>query len=189
MRYAVLGCALTLAAVFAVSAGSKLAGRSAFAAFVASTGRLLPDPRLSPALVAFGVVTAELAVPPLLVAAPAVGLGLAAALLLSFSVGVLVAVRRGVQAPCRCFGASAARLNRFHALRSGALAVFAVVGAAMAVPLRGAGWVVQLHPGGIAVTILCAAVLALLVFFFDDIAALFASTPAMTGRTGVPERS
>lgn len=193
MRYAVLCAALTLGAVFVVSAVSKVSSRAAYGSFVAATGRLLPARSLPRRPFALAVVAGEFAVAPLLLLVPTVGLALAAALSLAFAAGILSAVRRGVRAPCRCFGASAAPLRRLHAVRGGALAVVALgalgqLAGAGAVRLTAAGLLAGLHPAGAALAAVGSAALVLLTIYFDDIAELFKPTPTLAGRAGPAER-
>jgi hypothetical protein len=157
-----------LALVFVVAAVGKLRDR---AAFVASVREL----RVAPAApVAAAVVAAELLVVLLLVpgrpAATAAGLALAAGLLLAFTAAVVSALRRGLAAGCRCFGASTASpYGRRHVARNLALAVVAVAGAAAA-------------PADPAVTgpvvlaaVPLAALAALVVTRLDDLVALVAA--------------
>lgn len=194
MRYVVLSAGLALAVVFAASAVSKLRGRDAYAAFVAATGRLLPTRALPRRPVALVVVAGEVAIPPLMVLSPAAGLTTTAVLSASFTVGILLAVHRGVRAPCRCFGASAAPLRRLQALRSGGLAVLAAVALGL---LVGAGltWstgidlLAGLHPAGVLLAAVAAVVLALLTIYFDDIAELFAPASTPVGGASAAERN
>ncbi|EXG82682.1 MauE/DoxX family redox-associated membrane protein [Cryptosporangium arvum] len=181
MRYLVLVAAATLWVVFAVSAVSKLRGRAAYAAFVASTGRLLPSRFGAARPVALLVLAAELAVVGTLPVVPVAGLGVGAVLLGAFGVAILAATRRGVTAPCRCFGASARPLGAAQAVRNGLLAVLAAGGAAAAVavgdPLAGA------HPAGVAIALFGALVLAVLTISFDDVADLLTTGSVAVDRT------
>ncbi|GAA0241065.1 MauE/DoxX family redox-associated membrane protein [Cryptosporangium japonicum] len=181
MRYLVLVAAATLWVVFAVSAVSKLRGRAAYAAFVASTGRLLPPRFRAARPAALLVVVAELVVVATLPVVPVAGLVLGAALLGAFGVAILGAVRRGVTAPCRCFGASARPLGVAAAVRNGLLAVLATGGAAAAAavpaPLDGA------HPAGVAIAAFGALVLAVLTISFDDVADLLTPGSVAVDRT------
>jgi len=181
MRYVVIGCAAVLAAVCVVSAASKARSRSAFVAFIASAGLLLPKyPRSLAVPIAWAVLGAEVAVTPLLFLAPIAGFALAAVLLLGFCGTVALAVHKGVREPCRCFGAGAAPLGYRHAVRAGALGGIAVLGGAGAVALavRGAaGLFVGADPGGVAVAVAVATVLVAVTVRLDDLVDLF-STPA-----------
>jgi hypothetical protein len=174
MQYFEIGVRYLLGTVFLTSFLGKAAGRVAYDGFVASlrATRLLPGLTgvMAPAL-----VTAELAVCALLVvpAAPGVavaGLVAAASLLVGLTAGVTLVVRRGVTAPCHCFGASATVLGRRHIARNGAVAALAVAGAVAATDLRA-------HPGGAVLAALGGVVLGALVVRLDDVLELFRSTP------------
>ncbi len=138
----------------------------------------------------------EAAVPVLLAlpgTAPA-GLGLAGAVLATFTVALGRAWRRGVREPCRCFGAGAAPLSRAQVVRNGLLTTIAAAGLAAA--LR---WPAPSAPGagaaaaGIALAALAGVIAAMVLIRLDDIVALFApSAPQLvpTGsRRAAPERS
>lgn len=174
MQYFDIGVRYLLGTVFLTSFLGKAAGRVAYDGFVSSlrATRLLPGLTgvMAPAL-----VTAELTICALLVvpAAPAVtvaGLTAAASLLAVLTVGVTLVVRRGVTAPCHCFGASATVLGRRHIARNGTLAALAVAGAVAATDLRA-------HPGGAVLAALGGVVLGALVVRLDDVLELFRSTP------------
>lgn len=192
MRYLILGCAVALLVVFGVSAVTKLRNPSAYAAFVRSTRQLLPPGSRLIAPAARLVVGAEVAAVVLLAVLPAAGLAVAAALLTAFSVAILAAVRRGASAPCRCFGASSRPLGRSQAARNATLALLALIGAvgAMTQAVRWTpGLVAGLHPGGVAVAVLAAAMVALCTIFFDDFADLFTSGSVPAGRDRATERT
>ncbi|MDW5330296.1 MauE/DoxX family redox-associated membrane protein [Plantactinospora sp. KLBMP9567] len=182
VRYVAMSCLVTLAAVFTVSAFSKLRGRSAYDAFVAATGRLAPVGWLPAGPIAALVLGAELVVAVLLPVLPVAGLALAAVLLAAFCAGILGALRRGVRAPCRCFGSSDTPLRRRHAARAAALAAVALVGAVAAGPASGQDLITGARPEAVALAVGAATVLALLTFTLDDIVDLFAPRP-------VPARS
>ncbi|GAA2884676.1 methylamine utilization protein MauE [Streptosporangium fragile] len=149
MDYVVIGCRALVGIVFLVSAATKIRPLAS-GEFAASVRRLtgLRGARARP--VALGVVLLEGAVPVLLVvrglAVP--GFVLAGALLAAFSTAILVALRRGVRAPCRCFGAAEIPLGPRHLVRNALLGVAAAASAA-----------------------------ALLVIGADDIAGLFREEP------------
>ncbi|WP_328853332.1 hypothetical protein OG994_12445 [Micromonospora globbae] len=189
VRYVAVSCLVTLAVVFTVSAFSKLRGRSAYDAFVAATGRLVPVGWLPAGPVAAAVLGAELAVPLVLPVRPVAGLALAAGLLVAFCVGILRALRRGVRASCRCFGASGAPLGRRHAGRAAALAVLALVGAAAAGAASGPDLIAGARPEAVALAVGAAAVLALLTLTFDDLVDLFAPGPVPARDATVPKGS
>jgi hypothetical protein len=120
--------------VFLVSAVSKLRGSRQFREFAASLTamRLLPSRLVTP--VAAVVAATELAVPVLLAPLPvpglaAAGFAIAALLLAGFAVAIVVVLRRGVQASCRCFGGSgAAPFGRHHVVRNAVLTLIAGLG-------------------------------------------------------------
>jgi hypothetical protein len=93
----------------------------------------------------------------------------AAALTAVLTAGVAVAVRRGVAAPCACFGSRGrASLSGVHLTRNACLLAVLMAGAA------GAG--IELSPPGPAAAALAAVaggVSALLLTRLDDLAALF----------------
>lgn len=171
MPYALIAGRALLGTVFLLAAGSKLAGPAALRAFTGAVLALQPIPRLSPrlapALVAV-VLTAELAVPVLLVAGPTARLGavLAALLLTGFAAVVARAVRAGRDPQCRCFGSTAAGAGRGHAVRN---LLLAVVGLLVAVPSPAA----PAHPAGAVLAIFVGALLAVLVAYADELAYLF----------------
>jgi hypothetical protein len=122
---------LTLSAVFLVSAGSKLAtgpARSAFAEAVTAYGAV---PARWSRPVAALVVLSEVAVAAGLWAGPVSrpALSAAAALLLAFSLALGAGLRRGVDMPCACFGASYAPARLPEIARNLLLAALAVIGA------------------------------------------------------------
>lgn len=169
MVYLALGCRCAIGVAFLVSAVGKLHSRPAFRAF-ASWLAALPVPlvRRWPGLVA-GVMAATEALIVVLVALPwmaRAGLALAAVVLAVFAAGTWLAVARGADTPCQCFGVSASRLGRRHVVRDALLATVAVVGAAAA----GSGGV---RLGGVAVSLGAGLVIAVFVVFLDDLAALF----------------
>lgn len=164
-----------LALVFVASATGKLRGAIAFRSFETATrGMGVPARLVRPAAVA--VLAAEVLTIPLLALPPGglVGFVLAAALLLAFSVGIALAVRRGTRQSCNCFGSSKTPMGVRHLVRNGLLLAVVTVGAAAAVT----GATPPQHPAAIAIAAVAAAVGAALVIRYDDLAALF-----------VPERS
>ena len=98
-----------------------------------------------------------------------VALAGAAALMAVLTAGVAVAVRRGVTAPCACFGSSGrAPLGGVHLARNAYLLVVLVTGVASAG--------LQRWQPGLAAAVLAASaggVPALLLTRLDDVAALF----------------
>ena len=111
-----------LAAVFAFAAGAKLADRTATAEGFRALHVRHAD------LLAVAVPVLELVTAVLLVAAPAVGAGLALFLLFWFSVLLVRRLRAGSNAPCKCFGSTRTRpIAWTDVLRNGLLAVLAVL--------------------------------------------------------------
>jgi hypothetical protein len=90
---------LALAGAFVLAAAGKLVRPDATASAFGSFG--IPRPHQAARV----VPAAELVVAVLLVAAPVAGGVLALVLLAAFSAVLLRAVRDGIRAPCRCFGA------------------------------------------------------------------------------------
>jgi peroxiredoxin len=101
MAFVALACRLLLAAVFVVSGVAKLRDPSGAATASANLG----VPRRASVAVARTVTVLELLVAVLLLT-PAflLGAALALALLLVFTVGVLLTLRRGEHPDCHCFG-------------------------------------------------------------------------------------
>ncbi len=196
MGYLVVGCRVLVGTVFAIAVVGKIRGTVPLRAFVRSLGDLASVPRRLRPVVAAAVLLCEAAVPVLLAlpgTAPA-GLGLAGAVLATFTVALGRAWRRGVREPCRCFGAGAAPLSRAQVVRNGLLTTIAAAGLAAA--LR---WPAPSAPGagaaaaGIALAALAGVIAAMVLIRLDDIVALFApSAPQLvpTGsRRAAPERS
>ncbi|WP_158645597.1 MauE/DoxX family redox-associated membrane protein [Stackebrandtia albiflava] len=172
MIYLDVACRCALIVVFAVSAFTKSYGSESFARFVRSVRDMgvLPE-RVAARPVALAVVSAEVAIPLLLVvpsaATGSAGFVLAAGLLLGFTVAIVLSVRRGNQTPCRCFGHSTVPLGVRHVWRNGALILVAASGAVAA--MTGAG---TTEPGVTAVAVVAGLVVGGLVTVFDDLAEL-----------------
>lgn len=132
MEYLQFGCQVLLGGVFAVSAGSKLYSRTAFADFTTATARLTGAGAGRARQLAVAAVAAEitivlaLIVPALVLWGFAVGIGLLAV----FSAAVVRSLRHGQTAPCRCFGASNSPLGTQHVARNAVLAAFGALGIA-----------------------------------------------------------
>jgi hypothetical protein len=170
VQYLVLGIQCLVGTVFLVSATSKVVGRHAFCQFVTSVGGLLrlPPGRARP--IALLVVVAEYAVCVLLAPpqpVPAAGLALTAVLLASFTVVIAFALRHGVSAPCRCFGAATTPPGIRHMTRNLLLALAAIVG------VVAGRTTAPVHPGGVVVAVLTGLVVGVLVCLLDDIVDLF----------------
>ncbi|MBB5130231.1 MauE/DoxX family redox-associated membrane protein [Streptomyces griseoloalbus] len=164
-----------LGTVFLASFLSKTAGPGAFDAFVASLRSMRLLPPMTVRAVARGVVAAEGAIFALLLLPMAVatagGFVLAAGLLTAFTAGIARVIRRGLRVPCRCFGSSAAPLDRRHLMRNAVLVTMAVVGACTS-GARG-----PIHLGGLAVSASIGLALGVVVTALDDIAELFRPAP------------
>lgn len=177
MAYLGLGCRCVIGLVFLVSAVSKLRSRGAFREFTAWLVSLpLPVVRRCPGVLAAALAAVEAGIVVLdalpwaawtVWTAPA-ALILAAVTLAVFTAGTWLAIRRGANQPCQCFGASATPLGRRHVIRDAVLCAIAVTGALTAGSVATSG-------GGIAVSLFAGAVIALLVVFLDDLAALYSA--------------
>jgi hypothetical protein len=186
MVYVALASRCVIGAVFAVSLVSKLRSRTAFrefAGWLASLPVLPPRTRRVAAVVLAAAETAVL----LLVALPWTvvgGLAIAAVLLMALTAGVAATMRAGTSAPCQCFGRSGSPLSSRHVVRNLALSVLAAVGAVAVVASASS----TIHPAGLAVSLGAAAVVALVVLFMDDLAALMneGAFDALSGRRHRP---
>lgn len=168
LPYAVLGCQLVVAGVFALSSAGKLRDPAGFARSLEPFGIGARARRpLAGALIA-----TELVVVPLVLWRPlaAAGLFLAAGLLALFAAAIARTVRAGRRVRCRCFGADGAVLRPAHAWRNGALAGLALAGGALAAT-DPAG---TIEAGGAVVVAAAAAAVLLLLWAFDDVAELLA---------------
>jgi hypothetical protein len=174
MSYLVIGARVLLLGVFVVALAGKLRRRAAFDEFRRSIAELRVLPRNWSLAAALAVTAAEAAIIVLLGLPYTVlpGFGLAAVLLVVFTTGIVLALRRGQRAPCRCFGASAAPLGPAHVVRNLILTAAGVTGLIAAFAAGTAG----VQPGGIAVTLAAAAVGVLIVVRLDDLVALFAAS-------------
>lgn len=121
------GCAVVLAAVFVWAAVAKAARVTETSAGFSALG--VPAPAVS----ARAVPAIELVLAVALLAVPRVGGVAALVLLAAFSAFLAVAVRRGVRAGCRCFGATRVEpVSAADLVRNGLLAGLAT--AALAAP-------------------------------------------------------
>jgi len=182
MAELVIAALMTAVVTYGVSAASKLRSGRAYRAFRAGLAATALVSRPLTGLAAALLVTAETAVTGLCAAAlimtslsrasaPAltgVALAGAAALMAVLTAGVAVAVRRGVTAPCACFGSGGrAPLGGVHLARNAYL---------LAVFVTGASAGLQRWQPGLAAAVLAASaggVSALLLTRLDDVAALF----------------
>jgi hypothetical protein len=183
--YVVLACRGLTGMVFLVSVFSKVRSGPAFRGFEAwLAGLPVPAARSWPGPVAVVMTAAEAAIV-VLVALPwtaRAGLVLAAAVLAVFTAGTWLAVARGADQPCQCFGTSASPLTRRHVVRDALLCAVAAAGAVGA----GSGGA---RPAGLVVSLATGLAVALPMVFLDDLAGLFTATgdtspdlaPAVTG--------
>ncbi|GGR08911.1 MauE/DoxX family redox-associated membrane protein [Streptomyces netropsis] len=184
MEYLVVGARGLLGLVFLVSVAGKVAGRSAFTAFVASVRSLGVVPPVLVRPVARTVVAGEAAVC-VLTAVPVRGAAtagflVASALLAAFTAGIAAAVRRGATAPCRCFGPSTTPLDTPHIVRNVLLFAVAVAGV-LAVPVAADG-----RPGGLVVAGIAGLFAGAVVTRLDHLLALFRPLPA-SARAGATD--
>ncbi|MEU1394064.1 MULTISPECIES: MauE/DoxX family redox-associated membrane protein [unclassified Nonomuraea] len=159
MPYIELGCRAVLCLVFLAALAGKATG---WRAFVSSVPGLAP--RLPAVPVAVAVLAGESAAVVLLVLGERAGFMLAAVLLAAFAAAILLALRRGAAATCRCFGVTAAPLSRVQIVRNLLLIAVAVT-----------GWVMpggRVELAGVALALVAAAVLAAVLVLFDDLADL-----------------
>jgi hypothetical protein len=174
---------LTLqACVYGASAASKVAGRAAFVSFRAgmrATG-LIPEPSLR--VVTVLLVSAEVGVAAVsataaagMALAPRRGvllagsaLGVGCVLIATLLGGVVLVVRGGTQARCRCFGATSSRpLSAVHLVRNSFLLVIVAIALAVNV-FRGPG--VTASGAGDLVAAASGLIGALLFIRWDDLA-------------------
>ncbi|MGW1077955.1 MauE/DoxX family redox-associated membrane protein [Streptomyces sp. NPDC002537] len=171
MGYLALGIRCLIGAVFLASSVGKVMGQGAFDRFVSSVEGMRVLPARSARSVARSVVVAEFTVCVALVApvraAAVTGFVVAGGLLAVFATGILLSLRQGVRAPCRCFGVSASPLGPRHVVRNLVLTALTVVGAA-AVSASGAT-----TAGGAAVAVVGGLLAGGLVAALDDILDLF----------------
>ena len=163
-----------LAVVFAYSAVAKLRDRGSFREFRAWLADLpLPVMRRHARLAAAAATGAEVLIAACLALpwATLAGFALAGATLAIFIAGTCLAIARGTQAACQCFGTHGARLGPRHVARDAVLLAVAIAGA-VASNARGA------RPAGVALSVAAAAFLAILIVFLDDVLSLFALGPA-----------
>ncbi|MGI5215378.1 MauE/DoxX family redox-associated membrane protein [Plantactinospora sp. CA-290183] len=170
MEYLTFAARLSLAFVCLAAAAGKLGGRRQRQEFLRFIRRLdVPDRLVRPAAV--GTVAVELAVA-LLLPWPATGMAgsvLATGLFLTFTAGVWTAIRRGRTPKCFCFGRLGQPLGRGHLVRNAALSGLAAMTVVLSLFVTG-------RPDsltGAAVAAAAAATGALLLVFWDDLAALF----------------
>lgn len=165
MAYLSVGARVMLSVVFVVAAGAKLRNRSAFDELVGVVGRIgFPRRLAAPAVAA--LVAVELIAAALVLWPPTAAAGSVLALMLSavVTIGVVVVVRRGVDARCNCFGAAGGRLNGVHIARNATLTAVAATACLAGTPTP--------SPSA-AVVSACAGLLGgIFLVFSDDLASL-----------------
>jgi hypothetical protein len=176
LAYAGMAGRVLLGGVFLASAGGKLRGRAAFTAYLDSVAALRLVPPALARAAGVTVLAAEGAVVVLLAVGPWVraGLWLALGLLAVLTFAVARTLRRGISAPCLCFGGTPVPFRRRHVVRNALL--LAVAAAALPQP--------DALPAGAAALVAAAAGIAgaAVVVTLDDLVALFAADdePAAT---------
>jgi Methylamine utilisation protein MauE len=181
MPYLLLALRCLVGATFLASSASKVSSRESFRKFAGS----LQDMRIVPPhwakSTAAVVVALEIGICAVLAVphrdAGIVGFVLAAGLLLAFTAGIVVSMRKGVEATCGCFGPSSSTLGRRHLTRNLFLAAAALIGAY----LMAEGSSNQMHPGGAVAAAGAGVVLAAFVITLDDIVALFGAPTRSSG--------
>lgn len=168
MVYLDVSCRVLVGLVFVVSAVTKWSAPGEFTTSLVQM-RVLPDRLNRPA--AALVIAGETMVPVLL-AVPTLTTGrlgwlLAAALLIGFTVAIVVSLRRGAAAPCRCFGRSTIPLGARHVVRN--LLLLGVVGTGLVAGAVGG----TMDIGGMVIAGIAGAIVAGFVVMFDDLVALF----------------
>jgi hypothetical protein len=173
MGYLAFGCQVLLGGVFAVSAGTKLYSRAAFADFTAATARLTGARAARARQFAVAVVVAEVAIVVALVVPALTPWGFAASigLLAAFTAAIVRSLRRGQRAPCRCFGASHSPLGTHHVARNTVLAAFGGLGIV-------AGDTASLDVGLACVVAFAALIGVALTARLDDLIGLFTNPTA-----------
>jgi Methylamine utilisation protein MauE len=163
-----VGCCWLVAVVFAISAVGKVRTAPVRLAFRRSLAGMAVLPARAVGTVAAAVPVAEAASVVLIVMPPTAVLGcvLALALLVTFTTGIVIVLRRGTRAGCLCFGTTERPYGPRHLVRNALLAAAALAGAAAS------GHPTDL-PG--ALIAIAAGVLAALVLVtFDEMLDLFA---------------
>lgn len=176
MGYLALTCRCLLGVVFLAAVTTKVRGATAFGRFADS---LVPFAAVTYRWrrpVAVGVVVAEAAVPVLL-AVPAwtqVGFGWAVLVLAAFTTAIVRSLRRGIRAPCHCFGPSARPLGSGHVTRNVALGLAGLVGAVATPSAAPTGPT----PAAVLAAAALGLALAVPVLWLDDLVDLFSVRPS-----------
>ena len=164
MLYLEVCCRVLVGTVFLLAVAGKLRGRAELSAFTESLGGFgLRSAPLRSAL-ATCVITAEGVAVVLLAVAPAVGLGLAASVLVVFTAAVVAAKASGREVRCRCFGADGGLMGRTHLVRNGVLVAVALAGL-----LASATPAAPPHPGLLAAAASAAVLGAVALAHWDDL--------------------
>ena len=169
-----LASQICIATLFAVAVASKVRSRTAIRSFASSIEVFGVRRARAPAVAAAAVALESAIV--IAVLAPGLagaGLWLATATLTLLTVLVAALLRRGVRAPCRCFGASARPMGRVHVARNAIAAIVAAAGAL----LHGAG--PSPDPTAIALGLGAGLAGAFLLMRMDDVADLFRPSSAL----------
>lgn len=181
--------AAALAVVFAVALRGKVSP-AGFGEFRRSVGRLWPGRTpLSPAVrlalavvvvAGEGLVTAVLAAALLFPSVPVLaGFVGAVVLLVAFTVGHAVALRRGRAVACACFGRTSTTVGPVGLVRNGLLIAVGLAGLSAAVPggAAASGW-------GMLAPVLAGAVGGLLLVSLEDLVGLFGTSTVGTRQVG-----
>jgi hypothetical protein len=160
--------------VFAISAVGKVRTAPVRVAFRRSLADMAVLPARVVGTVAAAVPVVEAVVVVLIVvpSTAVLGCGLALALLVTFTTGIVIVLRRGTRARCLCFGTTERAYGPRQLVRNGLLAAAALVGA-----------LTNGHPidlPGALIAIATGILAALVLVTFDELLDLFA-TPARGG--------
>lgn len=163
-----VGCCWLVAVVFAVSAVGKLRSAAVRAAFRRSVAGMAVLPARAVGPVAVAVPIGEAVAVALLVVPPTAALGaaLALALLVAFTSGIAIVLRRGTRAACLCFGTRERPYGVRHLVRNGLLAATALAGAVLVGQPTDQALALIMMAGG--------ALAALVLVVFDELLDLFA---------------
>ncbi|MGH8965640.1 MAG: MauE/DoxX family redox-associated membrane protein, partial [Actinomycetes bacterium] len=169
-----VGCCSLVAVVFAISATGKGRTTAVRAAFRRSVSDMAVLPVRVAGAVAAAVPMVEAATA-VLIAIPStalLGCVLALTMLVIFCTGIVITLRRGTRAGCRCFGTTERTYGPPHLVRNGLLAAAALAGA-----------VTSGHPTdlpGALIAIVAGVLVALVLVTLDELLDLFV-TPARSG--------
>jgi hypothetical protein len=173
--YLALTCRCLLGVVFLAAVTTKVRGATVFGRFADSLVSFAAVRYRWRRPVAVGVVAAEAAVPALL-AVPAwtlAGFGWAVLVLAAFTTAIVRSLRRGIRAPCHCFGSSARPLGPGHVTRNVALGLAGLVGA-----VATASAPTGPTPAAVLAAAALGLALAVPVLWLDDLVDLFSVRPS-----------